>query len=454
MSFLRAAALLGALSSVARVAAHGVVTGIILNGRYVEGYQPSFQHQNPPSTVVGWSIPEDGNLGFVSPANYTSPDIICHVAATPAGTHATVAAGSTVELQWTIWPSSHHGPVIDYLANCNGECETVDKTTLGFFKIDGVGLIDDSTLPGTWASDQLIANNNSWTVTIPSTIAPGNYVLRHEIIALHSAEDANGAQNYPQCINLQVTGNGTDDPAGTLGEALYSSTDPGILVNIYQTLSSYIVPGPALYSGAVNSTQTISASVTASASIASSPAANSTASVSRVSTSSAINATAASTSAYTNYTTSPSLSSSSDAAPMSASKTKCVNATTSTTTSQVYVTAISTAYSSFSAVKKAAVPTTTSGLPSSMLPSLSPSALPTGLPGNITGIYITNSTSPSPNVTVPPGMSLRDLLEWLEYLVGQILKDTSDHRDHAKSINMTAPISRSEQIKRDLADFE
>lgn len=35
--------------------------------------------------------------------------------------------------------------------------------------------------------DDLIAANNSWTVTIPATVAPGNHVLRHEIIAPHSA---------------------------------------------------------------------------------------------------------------------------------------------------------------------------------------------------------------------------------------------------------------------------
>jgi hypothetical protein len=142
------------------------------------------------------------------------------------------------------------------MANCNGDCATVDKSTLEFFKIAEKGLVDDTASPGTWASDQLIANNNSWSITVPSTIAPGNYVLRHEIIALHSAGSTDGAQNYPQCINLEVTGSGTDAPAGTLGEALYTETDPGILVNIYTTGLTYTIPGPALYSGGSSSTAT------------------------------------------------------------------------------------------------------------------------------------------------------------------------------------------------------
>src|SRR3954464_13355149 len=81
---------------------------------------------------------------------------------------------------------------VDYLASCDGDCKTVDKTGLKFFKIDGVGHISGSN-PGIWASDNLIANNNSWAVNIPSTLAPGPYVLRHEIIALHSANQADGA---------------------------------------------------------------------------------------------------------------------------------------------------------------------------------------------------------------------------------------------------------------------
>jgi hypothetical protein len=102
-------------------------------------------------------------------------------------------------------------------------------------------------VPGTWASDQLISSNNSRTVTIPSSLASGLYVIRNEIIALHSAGTENGAQNYPFCVNLNVTGGGsTKLSGGTLGTALYTPTDPGILVNIYAALSSYVIPGPAI----------------------------------------------------------------------------------------------------------------------------------------------------------------------------------------------------------------
>ena len=45
-------------------------------------------------------------------------------------------------------------------------------------------------------------NGFSWDVKIPSSLASGSYVLRHEIIGLHSAGNPNGAQNYPQVSTL------------------------------------------------------------------------------------------------------------------------------------------------------------------------------------------------------------------------------------------------------------
>ena len=148
------------------------------------------------------------------------------------------------------------------MAACNGDCSTVDKTKLEFFKIDEAGLISDAEMPGKWASDELIANNNSWSVTVPASIVPGQYVLRHEIISLHAANAADGAQHYPQCINLVVTGGGSDVPAGTLGENLYTEDEPGILVNIWQENLTYDIPGPSLYTGGSYGQKTASASAT------------------------------------------------------------------------------------------------------------------------------------------------------------------------------------------------
>lgn len=236
-------------ASASVVSAHGYVSSIVINGQTFAGFDITstpYKPDNQKPKSIGWSTTAT-DLGFVDGSSYTSGDIICHRSATNAQISANVTAGDKVSLVWNTWPTSHEGPIIDYMASCGtSSCETVDKSTLEFFKIAEKGLIDGSTTPGKFATDELLANSLTWTTTIPASLKPGNYVLRHEIIALHSAGQTNGAQNYPQCINLQVTGSGSDLPSGTKGTALYTPSDAGILVNIYQKLASYTIPGPAL----------------------------------------------------------------------------------------------------------------------------------------------------------------------------------------------------------------
>lgn len=185
------------------------------------------------------------------PQNYTEPDIICHIGATNAPLSAKVTAGSNVTLFWTKdWPASHQGPMLDYLAACpDNDCTKADKTQLKFFKIDEAGLIDASKQPAVWASDVMLKNNLSWTATVPASIAPGQYVLRHETISLQQASGLDGAQNYPFCLNLDVQGSGTAQPEGVLGTQLYTPTDPGIKFDIYQKLTNYTIPGPPVFTG-------------------------------------------------------------------------------------------------------------------------------------------------------------------------------------------------------------
>lgn len=264
MSSVAVKALVAVVAGATSVAAHGHVTGINVAGTWYDGYDPtSYPYMSDPPTVVGWTASDTDN-GFVAPDAYASGDIICHKSATNAKGYATAKAGDTIEVYWNTWPTSHKGPVIDYLAKCAGDdCVTADKTALEFFKIDAVGLADASA--STWGSDELISNNNSWVLQIPETLATGNYVLRHEIIALHSAESADGAQNYPQCFNLAITGTGSLQPSGTLGEALYKESDAGILVNIYNSLTSYDIPGPTQIAAGTNLAQS-AVPITASAS--------------------------------------------------------------------------------------------------------------------------------------------------------------------------------------------
>ncbi|KAJ2903972.1 hypothetical protein MKZ38_009027 [Zalerion maritima] len=254
-----------ALSAAAGVAAHGHVDEIIINGVSFPGYDVNtYPYMSEPPVVVGWSATNTDN-GFVEPNNFGTADVICHRGAANAEGFAQVQAGDSITFQWNTWPESHHGPIIDYLAPCpNDRCDTVDKETLSFFKIAETGRVDEA-VPGTWAADILIENGFQWTSQIPANVAPGHYVLRHEIIALHSGGNANGAQDYPQCFNIEVVGSGSASPAGTLGEELMTADDPGVLFDIYTGPNDYDIPGPDLMDGASSSVAQASVAATASA---------------------------------------------------------------------------------------------------------------------------------------------------------------------------------------------
>ncbi|KAM0354375.1 hypothetical protein ACHAPU_001419 [Fusarium lateritium] len=273
------AALVGAVS----VAAHGHVESISVAGKSYDGLNPgSAPYDNPPKKLVAWFATNTDN-GFVEPSMYGKPDIICHKGAKNAVLSASVKAGEKITIKWDTWPESHKGPVIDYLASCGASgCDKVDKTDLKFFKIDEAGMNAD----GSFASDDLIANSNSWEVEIPTSLKPGNYVLRHEIIALHSAGQENGAQNYPQCFNLEVTGSGSELPEGVAGTSLYTASEKGIVFNLYNNPTSYPIPGPKLAIGGSASgaspatpskTATPAAGTSAAAPVASAPAADNSA---------------------------------------------------------------------------------------------------------------------------------------------------------------------------------
>ncbi|KAK7995265.1 Endoglucanase-7 [Apiospora arundinis] len=244
--------LLGALATT-MAAGHGLVTDFWINGQHQQGFLLDYYYAKKNGgtypDIAAWYA-ENLDIGFVAPTEYNTAAINCHKNASPGKLTKTVPAGGEMKFYWEAankqpWPHSQ-GPVLSYIAACNGDCSKADPTRLQWVKIDAKG-IDYTTQR--WASEDLIANNNTWTSKIPASIAPGNYVFRHEIIALHAAGSLNGAQNYPQCFNIQITGSGNAKPSGTLGTALYKADHPGILFNPYRTITDYPMPGPTLFKG-------------------------------------------------------------------------------------------------------------------------------------------------------------------------------------------------------------
>ncbi|KAK2009516.1 hypothetical protein LZ32DRAFT_608420 [Colletotrichum eremochloae] len=238
------------LGSAALAAAHGIVNNGVIGGKNFTFYQPyQDPYMNPAPERISRAIQSNGPVEDV-----TSLDIQCGAATAGGGTKpaklvAKAAAGEEVTLDWTLWPESHIGPTITYMAKCaNDDCTTWQPSAKDnvWFKVQEEGREGTSN---NWGATPLMkAGNSGVKYTIPECIAPGQYLVRHEIIALHAASSYPGAQFYPSCHQIEVTGSGSTNPSDLVAfPGAYKGSDAGITYNAYQA-QPYTVPGPKVFS--------------------------------------------------------------------------------------------------------------------------------------------------------------------------------------------------------------
>ncbi len=135
----------------ATVSAHGYVNNASIGGvSYTVRFLPMFTIGKSTSTNSSFQGYQPYQDPYTSPLpdrifraiqgngpveDLTSIDIQCGgytaggiVGSSPAKlTAGPVAAGSKVDLYWTLWPESHMGPVITYMALCpGGDCTTFE----------------------------------------------------------------------------------------------------------------------------------------------------------------------------------------------------------------------------------------------------------------------------------------------------------------------------------------
>ncbi|KAI0350297.1 hypothetical protein OH77DRAFT_1087377 [Trametes cingulata] len=229
---------LSLLAVVPFVSAHGYVSQVTVDGKTYKGNTPNSNSVKSPIRMINDVSPVKGASN-----KYLS----CGQNAQKAATVATAKPGSKVSFQWVNgnggnWPHNV-GPMLTYMASCgSGGCANFDSSNAKWFKIEEAGKQKD----GTWAQAKLMQGQAA-DVQLPSNIAPGEYLIRHEIIALHTAMSQGGAEFYPSCAQLKVTGSGTGTPSKTVSfPGAYKDTDPGILVDVYDLKSAYVFPGPAI----------------------------------------------------------------------------------------------------------------------------------------------------------------------------------------------------------------
>lgn len=107
------------------VTAHGFVKGVNINSKFTNGSDPVWFYSPAASRpqTAGWDALNQ-DIGFVEPASFGTTDINCHKSATAGKLYATANAGDTVQFIWSTWPDSHKGPIINYIAPCNGQSPT------------------------------------------------------------------------------------------------------------------------------------------------------------------------------------------------------------------------------------------------------------------------------------------------------------------------------------------
>ncbi|EIN14513.1 hypothetical protein PUNSTDRAFT_130140 [Punctularia strigosozonata HHB-11173 SS5] len=159
---------------------------------------------------------------------------------------ATVSAGSTVGFQ-ADQAIYHPGYFSVYMSPASPSANsTAAGTGATWFKIWEDAPVYESGTGLVFPSQTEI----SFTFTIPKSLPSGQYLIRGEQIALHSASSFGGAQFYIGCAQVNVVngGNGTPSPTVSI-PGVYTGNEPGILINIYNLPSdyTYVSPGPAVW---------------------------------------------------------------------------------------------------------------------------------------------------------------------------------------------------------------
>jgi cellulase len=229
-------------------------------------------HQNFHQFWVNDKTPGLGAGIRMPPSNspvtdVTSEDMACNVNG-QKGVSTTVAAseGDSIKVQWD--QSGHPGPITHMLFGPVASAEAA--TGVGsWFKIDELDYVD-----GKWASEIMGAGNMTHEFKLPTGLPSGEYLLRSEMLALHSAQTKDGAQFYIGCAQLKITGTGKEGACGPSIKipGAYKAEDPNIYIPDYYngfSATGYTAPG-----GPVGSCDGKGGSTTP---VASKPASNTTA---------------------------------------------------------------------------------------------------------------------------------------------------------------------------------
>ncbi|KAJ7108466.1 glycosyl hydrolase family 61-domain-containing protein [Mycena crocata] len=288
------------LTSTSLVAGHGQVNRVTSSSTSNAGPNQYFSGDSKNSKTATRVMYKSSSPAYVLPSGFTDNNqMSCEGSAkSPAPKTISVAAGDEIDVFWEGATSELKGQagtgsltaynpwvhamgfVLDYITSCNGDCTTFDATNAGWTKIAHAGLDTSQTISsglrnamknkpeeyfpksgsGLWAMAKLVQNGSKWTIKIPSSLKSGQYMIRHELSAVHNPKSSNptsGPQNYIACIQLDVTDGGDATlPAGTQAKSLYKPNGDFANIDVYSgsfNPSNVPIPGPEIWNGVSSS---------------------------------------------------------------------------------------------------------------------------------------------------------------------------------------------------------
>ena len=168
-----------------------------------------------------------------------------------------VKAGQTIIFEWRDHPDdsapgaidkSHKGPCAVYMKKVDNAAANNNAAGDGWFKIMELGFDEEHQ---EWCTEKLNPKKGHLAAKVPEDLAPGYYLVRPELLALHQADkNPPDPQFYVGCAQIFLASDGKSKPKNTVSIPGYVSLKtPAMTYNVWRDPLPLPFPnfGPPLY---------------------------------------------------------------------------------------------------------------------------------------------------------------------------------------------------------------
>ncbi|KAF5345466.1 hypothetical protein D9758_013629 [Tetrapyrgos nigripes] len=293
------------------VKAHGQIKGVVANGVWNDGPNIYYDGDSVNSATVTRKMYQASSPAYLNYWDFSDNNKMACESADPAPSSISITAGSDLTIYWegatsellnkagtgdtdgtNPWVHAM-GSVTDYITSCNGACSSFtadDAGNAGWTKLATWGLDTSQSISddlretmagkpeeyyptadqgkGLWGIAKLVEDSSSWTVSIPKGLQSGEYLVRHELAAVHSPKSSGGGpQLYVACIQINIQDGGEDQlPQGTLAGSLYETNGSLANYDVYTDSTVFEDIGPAVWDVVSGLTGSSSSSTSSSSS--------------------------------------------------------------------------------------------------------------------------------------------------------------------------------------------